>query len=160
LHRLRRPKTSRYPETPRISQPPATYAANADRWVTLPGEYDDCDATPVCTALSPLVRPGVSDAVVCGTGGPTVLHLGGIWHGRIAFEGSTDAHTWQPITLHSLTGDAATEATRPGIWRTAPHTAICLLRVRVITLTAGNVTPAVAGMMSVSPDMEWIDAAA
>jgi hypothetical protein len=89
-----------------------------------------------------------------------VLHIGGTWRGRIAFEGSADARTWQPVTLLSLTGDAATEATRPGIWRTAPHAAICLLRLRVIALTAGSVTPAVAGKMSTSADTEWIDAAA
>src|SRR5579885_1106297 len=77
LHRLSRPKMSRHPEAPRITPPPGAYAANADRWVTLPGEYDDCDAAPLCTTLPPLVRSGVSEPVACGTGGPTVLHLGG-----------------------------------------------------------------------------------
>lgn len=163
LHRLNRPKTPRYSEALHAHRPPAAYAANVDRWATLPGEYDDDDRTPSYVTLPPLAGPGLSAAVACIAGGPTVLHLSGTWRGRVIFEGSTDGRIWQPIALLSLTGDVATEATCPSIWRTVPYTPVRLLRLHVISLTAGSVMPVVAGIPHAGAgcaDADCIEAAA
>jgi hypothetical protein len=160
LHRLNRPKSPRLPQAPRITQPPPAYAANMDRWAALPGEYDDCDPIPAYATLAPLRHPGVSEPIMCAVNGPTVLHLGGAWHGHVAFEGSADGRRWFPIALLSLAGDASAEATRPGIWRTTPDTSVAMLRVRVLTLTAGSVLPAIARMPGVSAGTGYTDVAA
>ncbi len=161
LHRLHHPKPARSPRAPRIAQPPMTYAANADRWVTLPDEYDDCAPSPVYATVSPMHGPGVSAPIACAVDGPTVLHLGGVWRGQVAFEGSTDGRFWRPIPLLPIAGDASDrEEARPGIWRTAPHASVRFLRVRVLSLTAGTIVPAVAHIQGTGAQADCMDTAA
>jgi hypothetical protein len=160
LHRLSRPKTPRAPHAPRIAQPTIAYAANTDRWAILPGEYHDCDVAPAYATLPPLQQPGIGEPITCAMDGPTVLHLGGAWRGHVAFEGSSDGRFWRPVALLSLAGDASTEATHPGIWRTAPHTPVRLLRVRVLTLTAGAIAPAIARVPGMSAGTACTEVAA
>jgi hypothetical protein len=130
-----------------MAAPSPEYAANPDRWALLPGEYDDCSTAMICTTLPPITQFGISAPIPCAAVGPTVLHLAGAWRGHVDFEGSVDGYTWRPIALQPLDSDrATTEALGPGIWRTGPHTAARLLRVRATSLSAGRIIVTVAGM--------------
>jgi hypothetical protein len=147
LHRLGRPSGPRHPVVPCVAPPPASYAANMDRWAVLPGEYDAAPA-PIRAARVAMAEPGVSATIPCTPGGPTVLHLGGAWRGQVVFEGSANGRTWQPVPLLPLNGDIAVAATRPGVWRTTPDTASRFVRVRVVALTAGSLSITAAGVAS------------
>ena len=116
-------------------------AVNAGRWATLPGEYSGPSARPLDRALPAITAAGDQrTGRVCGLRPRDIVHLAGMWVGRVAFEGSADGVRWSPIALVSFDGGSESATTdRPGLWRTVPTQSVAFIRLRVTHLSAGTV---------------------
>jgi len=118
---------------------------NVGRWATLADEYTGPWACPLDVRLPAIGAPGITAPIACGTNGAVVVHLAGTWHGHVAFEGSGDGLTWQPVALFSLaSGEAEGETDRPGLWRTLPDHRVACLRLRVAALSQGTLLASIS----------------
>ena len=145
-----------------VRRPEPQPTVNAGRWAPLPGEYVGPQMPPLDRALSPMTASGPSAPVACAGYGPILLHLGGAWQGRVAFEGSMDGARWLPLPLASLDGDAdGSEADHPGLWRSLPGQPVNFVRLHVTHLSDGAVVAAIAAAPTVHHVVEQpLDSAA
>ncbi len=134
-----------------VRKPEPHSNVNMGRWTTLPGEYAGAWACPLNERFPAIIAPGITAPIACGQREAVVLHLAGVWDGRVAFEGSADGITWHRVTLASLAGDgAADETDHPGLWRTLPDQQIRHLRLHSTRLSHGTILASVAAAPVVS----------